>query len=115
MGADGILRAEISGMLGPGILDGFQRELALFLDAATPERPLTGILYTRELEHLSPTLRNRLTEVHCDPRVRKIAMVNPSREMRVLNRFIMHAAGGERSAAFSNEADAVTWLKEQMS
>lgn len=113
MGADGILRAEISGSFGPGIVTALQRDLSLFVNAATPERPLSGILYTQELDQVSPTLRACLTELHCDPRVGRIAMVNPSREARVLCRFIAHAAGAERTGTFPTDTAAIGWLKER--
>ena len=111
MGQDGILRIELSGDLSNGIVKTFRRELAPYVEAATPSQPLKNILYFKQVSQISPAIRHFLIDLSKDQRLGKTAFVRPSRKARVLGEFMRKASDQEKFDFFEREQDAVLWLR----
>jgi hypothetical protein len=112
MGSDGILRTELSGDLVNGIAETLDRDYKLFLDAATPDKPLRQIILFNQLGELSPGFRHYLTELNKDLRLGWTAYVHAPRPARVMGQFILKASGRKNIENFDHESEAIAWLLE---
>ncbi|MBN2043673.1 MAG: hypothetical protein JW757_01530 [Anaerolineales bacterium] len=111
MGQDSILRIFLSGDLDEVLLDRFNRDLAPFIGASTPEQPLKRMVYFQGIEQISPALRRYLASLNQDERIGKTAYIKPSRHARVLAQFINKATGRENIATFDQEDEALKWFR----
>lgn len=111
MGYDGILRVTLSGDLERGMVDSLRKDYSPFVMASTPQSPLKTIFFMDSLGKLSSNARSYLTELGADPRIGKVAFVQPPRRAKVLGKFIYKATGRENIQFFETESSAVSWLK----
>lgn len=111
MAQDGILRVQLEGDLTQGLIESFKREYAPYIEAATPENPLNNILYMEKMGTITYPARQYLTELLKDKRYGMAAFINPPRKARVLGQFILKASNRQNIQFFSNEKEALSWLK----
>lgn len=110
---DGILRIRISGDMDKVQVDHLKNELSLFLDAATDENPLNSIIIPENIGKLSYYARRFFTEVNQDTRVGMLSIINPPRAVRILGKFIVKATKSDKFRFFSEEDEAVEWIKSK--
>ena len=110
---DGILRIKISGEMDKVQVDYLQDEIAPFLDAATDENPLNSIILPENIGKLSYYARRFFAEVIQNTKVGMLAIMDPPRAVRILGRFIFTATKSEKIRFFSNETEAVEWIKSK--
>jgi hypothetical protein len=108
---DGILRIRISGDMDKVQVDHLKNELSPFLDAATNENPLNSVIVPENIGKLSYYARRFFAEVNQDSRVGTLAIINPPRAVRILGKFIVKATKSDKFTFFSEEAEAVEWIK----
>jgi hypothetical protein len=113
MGDDGILRVELIGDTGIEDIDAFLEDIAPFLEAATEEEPLLVLAESGLTGKYSAAARKRFAELLREPRVRKVALLNARRYVRVLIGFILRSAGRDNIHFFDSEEEALAWLKEE--
>jgi hypothetical protein len=112
MGDDGILRVALIGDIGTESIDAFLEDITPFLEAATEEEPLLVLAESGSTGKYSSAARKRFAELLREPRVKKVALVNARRYVRVLISFILRAAGRDNIHCFDSEEEALAWLKE---
>ena len=112
MAQDGILRVQLEGDLTQGLIESFKRDYSPYVEASTREIPLNNIIYMENLGTLSYEARQYLTELLKDERYGLAAFINPPRKARVLGQFIQKATGRHNIRYFTNEKEALSWLKE---
>lgn len=111
MAQDGILRVQLEGDLTQGLIESFKRDYSPYVDAATPEIPLNNIIHMENLGTISYAARQYLTDLLKDERYGMAAFINPPRKARVLGQFIQKASGRQNIQYFSDEKEALSWLK----
>jgi hypothetical protein len=110
---DGILRIKISGEMGKVQVGYLQDEIAPFLDAATDENPLNSIILPENIGKLSYYARRFFAEAIQNTKVGMLAIMDPPRAVRILGRFIFKATRSEKIRFFTNETEAVEWIKSK--
>jgi hypothetical protein len=110
---DGILRIRLSGNVDQVQVKHLKADLEIFLAAATQENPLNSIIFPENIGKLSHNARKFFAEVNRDTRIGMLAIMNPPRPIRILSRFISKATKGENINFFSNETEAVAWIKSK--
>lgn len=110
MGHDGILRIFLPGDLDHVIIDRLDRDLAPYVEASTPDKPLKQMMYFQQIGHISSDLRRYLSNLNEDKRIGKTAYIKPSPRARVLAQFINKATRRENIATFNQENEALRWF-----
>lgn len=113
MGDDGILRMHISGDMDNVQVKNLQREITPFLEASTPEHPLNVISTTGEIGKVSFASRKYFAEINKHPCMGLFSILNPPRVVRILGRFIIAATKRDNIKFFSDETEAIAWIKSQ--
>lgn len=113
MGDDGILRMHISGNLDNVQVKKLRREITPFLEASTPEHPLNTISTTEKIGKVSFASRKYFTEINSHPCMGLLAILNPPRVVRILGKFIVMATKRDNINFFSDEAEAIAWIKSK--
>ncbi|MBN2391631.1 MAG: hypothetical protein JXR84_12975 [Anaerolineae bacterium] len=114
MGDDGILRVDFGGgVLEREEVDDFVQDFHVYLDAATPEAPLSTLTVAGQSGiKLSSKVRKAFSDLNGDPRLGKAATIGVDRYTRVLIGFVLKATKRDNIRLFDTEEQALAWLRE---
>ena len=110
---DGILRIYLSGNIDEVLLTELQNQVIPLMDATTPDKPVHVIIFPQNVTKVALSARRYLSQLNNHPGMGMIAVINAPRIMRILGKFIEIASRNENMGFFTEESEAVAWIKSK--
>ena len=110
MGDDGILGIHFSGRLDSHDAFAFEKDVAVYLEAASPEYPIATLVSSLPNTSFEFEMRKAFTAFCQDDRIQKAGIINSSPSLRVISIFLSQLNGNDHVHLFDEESLARQWL-----